>query len=747
MNKRINYFSISLIVFLVNLFIIQVSIAAQVENTVTCDEGVIAEPLSMMYGDSTINCAINPATDLDRFTFSGEINDQVRISVLSTTNGLDPDLEIRDPDGVIIINGAIDGAGCSSNLTCSFTIDLTLLKSGVYSLALSDAGVNNTGNYFMQVEKIIPTPPSLRIDYDSFMIDTISPPTDVDHFNFYATAGTDIRLNVLSITNGLDPVFEIRDSNGTVIVDGTIDGASCISNLTCSFSVDLSPAASGFYTLIFYDINTNNTGNYQISLWCMFGPCDSDGDMVPDLPATIISYDTPIIDTLNPQVDGDFFTFNATAGTDIRFNVLSTTNGLDPVFEVRDPNGLVVINGAADGASCASNLTCSFSVNYSPVVTGTYSLIIYDINVNNTGNYQLNLWCMFGPCDSNGDGDPDPNGPLLSYVTATIDTLSPAVDADFFTFNATAGTDIQFNVLSTTNGLDPVFEVRDPDGNVIINGAADGASCSSNLTCSFSLAFSPTLSGIYSLILYDIGINNTGVYQLSLWCLQGNCDSDADGIADGDRQNINYGVSIIDNSINFGVDADFYLYSGTAGDDIRFNVLSTTNGLDPIIVIRDPSGTVIVNGLADGAGCISNLTCSFTIDLTLVDSGTYSLAIYDSGVNNTGNYQLSLQCLFGSCTDLPALLICVDNCSNTVNPLQIDSDGDGYGYGNQCDADLDNTGLVNFADLNLFRACFGTSDPDCDFDGNGFVNLTDLNLLKLQFGKPPGPSCHNPNQP
>jgi Bacterial Ig domain/Thrombospondin type 3 repeat len=85
-----------------------------------------------------------------------------------------------------------------------------------------------------------------------------------------------------------------------------------------------------------------------------------------------------------------------------------------------------------------------------------------------------------------------------------------------------------------------------------------------------------------------------------------------------------------------------------------------------------------------------------------------------------------------------------DNCTLVPNADQRDTDGDGYG--NICDADLNNSGgLVNFADLALFRAAFGTSNANADLNGSGgIVNFGDLALFRALFGRPPGPSGLHP---
>lgn len=85
-----------------------------------------------------------------------------------------------------------------------------------------------------------------------------------------------------------------------------------------------------------------------------------------------------------------------------------------------------------------------------------------------------------------------------------------------------------------------------------------------------------------------------------------------------------------------------------------------------------------------------------------------------------------------------------DNCIEAANADQRDTNGDGYG--NACDADIDDDGIVNSADLALIKAAFFTQtgkpgyDQDTDLDGDGRINFGDLAIMKASFLSAPGPS-------
>jgi len=83
---------------------------------------------------------------------------------------------------------------------------------------------------------------------------------------------------------------------------------------------------------------------------------------------------------------------------------------------------------------------------------------------------------------------------------------------------------------------------------------------------------------------------------------------------------------------------DRLTFEGTADTEIRLWALGLSGSVTPVLEIREPDGDLIWDG-----------TCTGGCDFTLVEPGTYLLEISEAGINNTGGYEVTLQCLAGSC--------------------------------------------------------------------------------------------------
>ncbi|MBT8143570.1 MAG: hypothetical protein KJO55_02655, partial [Gammaproteobacteria bacterium] len=154
-------------------------------------------------------------------------------------------------------------------------------------------------------------------------------------------------------------------------------------------------------------------------------------------------------------------------------------------------------------------------------------------------------------------------------------------------------------------------------------------------------------------------------------------------------------------------------------------------------------------GTLDFNNCIGGPVLVGTIVFTALVAGETPVIITENDSNPMSScvtFNPYLDIDIGSATvtidsdsDFDGVIDSQDNCIDIDNNDQRDTDGDGHG--NICDADFDNSCLVNFNDLSIMADGFFGSDPELDLDSNGIVNFADLSILADRFFQAPGPSA------
>ena len=140
--------------------------------------------------------------------------------------------------------------------------------------------------------------------------------------------------------------------------------------------------------------------------------------------------------------------------------------------------------------------------------------------------------------------------------------------------------------------------------------------------------------------------------------------------------------------------------------------------------------------VAQSAGCDNN---SEHLWVTLTPGHTYEMRVLRASGAEDFAWDYALAWTTRADADGDLIPDELDNCPQTANRQQIDSDADGYG--NVCDCDLDNNGRVDAGDYWRWRMLVTIDpqspiwDPAVDFNENGAADLGDYLIFKFRYGQ------------
>ncbi len=245
------------------------------EIEIPCVEG--EEPTAMVFGSHTGGCRIDTNSDGDTFTFEASEGDVIRVVTSAVFDNMDPRLELRDPDGILLHNGTC-GNRCSmvvEPFNFTETPTETLTKTGTYSMLLSDVNNDEGGAYVIQLERVPPSTTPLKIQYNVSKQGGIDHHADHDFFVFNGAEETIPRITVSAVFDDMDSRLEIYDPDDILLHNGTCGNRCSMTIEPSQFSEVPTPTLtkSGNYHLLISDVNNDEGGGYEINIQCLVGEC------------------------------------------------------------------------------------------------------------------------------------------------------------------------------------------------------------------------------------------------------------------------------------------------------------------------------------------------------------------------------------------------------------------------------------------------------------------------------------------
>lgn len=522
------------------------------------------------------------------WTFTGTAGDRILISAAPTGGTLVTQIRLSNPSSSEVLN------------TTAYQTDYKLLASGTYTLTIQDQGLSHTGTYSLTFIDITSGSLTSAGDADGGAIASaatvtgqVNAVTDLDAFTFSGVAGNRVLIDAVA-TSG--PSF-----NTTLFLYPPSGGAAEVITYS-NDGIDAQLAATGTYTVVVADYASTHTGGYSMTyLNLSAGPLTSGGD--PDGgPITSAQ-----VKSGGFQVAPDFdaYTFTGTAGNRILITTMPTGGTSTPLVSLYPPGG-----GPAVIGSSGSNRN-----DYQLLQSGTYTIVINDNGLNDTGTYDLSLLNITaGPRTAPADSD----GTTIFSNTVRTGTTNTGVDMDAFTFSGVAGDRVVIGALATGgSGYNTSLALYPPGG-----GPAEVLSYSGDRIDTELLQ-----SGIYTIEVEDYALTHSGTYSLSFMNVTEGLHT---SVADPDGDAITSG-QVKTGSFQTTPDFDVYTFDAAAGNRVILDAVPTGGTANPYVYIYPPGG-----------GAAVAVTGSHRLEYQVPTTGTYSVLIEDAGLNETGTYEFTM---------------------------------------------------------------------------------------------------------
>ena len=289
-----------------------------------------------------------------------------------------------------------------------------------------------------------------------------------------------------------------------------------------------------------------------------------------------------------------------------------TSGGDTTVADIYNPSGQLIASLSSGCYGAAMNLTLTNS--------GVFTILVHESAYRRSVSYQMSIQSITGGgC----------NGTAIACGQTVAATTTDNSQMDPYSYLGTAGQMLSLALWGpatcTSGGDTTVADIYNPSGQLVASLSSGCGGGAMNLTL--------TNSGVFTILVHESAYRRTVSYQMSIQSVTGGgCNGTA--IACGQT----VAATTTDNS-----QMDPYSYLGTAGQMLSLALwgpATCTSGGDTTVAdIYNPSGQLIASL---SSGCYGA-----AMNLTLTNSGVFTILVHESAYQRTVSYQMSIQSITG----------------------------------------------------------------------------------------------------
>ncbi|MEM8908380.1 MAG: hypothetical protein AAGD05_11085, partial [Bacteroidota bacterium] len=189
--------------------------------------------------------------EVDLYAVKAEAGEVLNVRMRGVLNGVDSRLQLYSPAGAILIEDYANGAMAE-------IVNWVVPQSGTYTIAASDRGGNDTGEYGISLQKL-PASPNCAIELNceaTVYTSGLANFAEMDAYTFYGAYRQVLTVTMTEIDIALEPVIKLYGPQGDLLAEQYRSLHADISNFVLP--------ANGVYTILAMDKNGNDIGDYTI---------------------------------------------------------------------------------------------------------------------------------------------------------------------------------------------------------------------------------------------------------------------------------------------------------------------------------------------------------------------------------------------------------------------------------------------------------------------------------------------------